>query len=169
MGIFGRLNRLFARGYAAIIPLNDLYPLDSNVMTEALYPTLKRQDQSLSCRPSKRSLTRALAKALLVPWLLPIPHRLCPVGFKCAQPLFPPRFLGYLETPGDSRTMKRNIGYSLIGAAASFTLELPSQLPSTTTTNSEQSTWSAPAYAPPRTSRRKRGPPQAMTQAAGPS
>lgn len=118
MGIYGWLNRLFARGYAAVLSLSDLYPLDSNMTTEALYPKLEHQLQSPDYRSGKFSLAKALAKALLVPWLLPIAPRLCLIGFRFAQPLFLQSLLGYLGTSDDSGIMKRNIGYGLIGAAA---------------------------------------------------
>lgn len=118
MGVYGWLNRLFARGYSNVLSLKDLYPLDLNMTTEVLYPKLERQLQSISYRYGKFSLTKALGRALLAPWLLPIAPRLCNIGFKFAQPLFLQSLLTYLQTPGDSDTMKRNVGHGLIGAAA---------------------------------------------------
>lgn len=118
MGIYGWLNQLFSRGYAAVLSLSDLYPLDSNMTTAALYPKLERQLQSPDYRSGNLALAKALTKALLVPWLLPIPPRICLIGFKFAQPLFLQSLLAYLGTPDDSGTMKKNIGYGLIGAAA---------------------------------------------------
>ncbi|MBE3046692.1 ATP-binding cassette domain-containing protein [Candidatus Bathyarchaeota archaeon] len=118
MGVYGWLNRLFMRGYSTVLSMKNLYPLDSNMTTEALYPKLERQLQSPGYRSGNFSLAKALGKALLAPWLLPIAPRVCAIGFKFAQPLFLESLLTYLQSPSDSETTKRNVGYGFIGAAA---------------------------------------------------
>ena len=117
LGVYGWLNQLFLRGYGAVLRLKDLYPLDSNMTVEVLHPKLQRQLQSPSYRSSKYSLAKALGKALIVPWLLPVAPRICLIGFKFAQPLFLQSLLAYLQASYDSDTMKKNVGYGLIGAA----------------------------------------------------
>lgn len=56
----------------------------------------------------------AVAKALRMPLLAPVPARLALIAFTFAQPLLVNRLLNYIKEPKTPETM--NIGYGLIAA-----------------------------------------------------
>ncbi|SPN96674.1 related to multidrug resistance protein [Cephalotrichum gorgonifer] len=118
LGVYTWLNRLFTQGYSTVLSLSDLYPLDTTMMTEAVYPEFEKRLQPPRYIPGGFSLARALFRSLLVPWLLPVLPRLCLIGFKYAQPFFLRSLLIYLQSTDIPDTMSRNIGYGFIGAAA---------------------------------------------------
>jgi len=118
LGVYAWLNRLFARGHSGVLALDDLYPLDSGLTTEALYPRLDNQLQSPKYRTRKYSLAVALAKALVIPWLLPIAPRIALIAFRFAQPFFMETLLKYLQAAQLPDGANSNIGYGLIGASA---------------------------------------------------
>lgn len=117
LSVYSWLNRLFLRGYRTVLSLEDLYPLDPSMGTDTLFPKFQRQIYSPSYRPARFALAKALARALAVPWLLPIAPRVALIAFKFMQPLFLERLLGYLQESQATDEPNHNIGYGLIGAA----------------------------------------------------
>lgn len=113
LGAFIWLNRLFLSGYAKVLKVNDLYPLDPAMCAETLDERLVRYWQNpTSSSRSKYGLARALMKALAVPILLPVVPRAAMAAFQFCQSFLINALLSYLEEPNPSK----NVGYGLIGA-----------------------------------------------------
>lgn len=114
LGAFVWLNRLFLRGYSKILTLDDLFPLDQNMRSEALQAKLTRYIEASPRRGQKHGLTKALTKALAVPLLLPIGPRIAMTAFQFCQPFLISTLLNYLQQPAEDTSP--NLGYGLIGA-----------------------------------------------------
>lgn len=113
LGAFIWLNRLFLSGYAKVLKVGDLYPLDPAMSTEALDKRLSRHWQNpTSASRSKYGLAQALMKALAAPILLPVIPRAAMAMFQFCQSFLINALLSYLEEPNPSKS----IGYGLIGA-----------------------------------------------------
>lgn len=113
LGAFIWLNRLFLSGYAKVLKVGDLYPLDPAMSTEALDKRLSRHWQNpTSASRSKYGLAQALMKALAAPILLPVIPRATMAVFQFCQSFLINALLSYLEEPNPSK----NVGYGLIGA-----------------------------------------------------
>lgn len=113
LGAFIWLNRLFLSGYAKVLKVGDLYPLDPAMSTEALEKRLSRHWQNpTSASRTKYGLAQALMKALAAPILLPVIPRAAMAVFQFCQSFLINALLSYLEEPSPSK----NVGYGLIGA-----------------------------------------------------
>lgn len=114
LGAFLWLNRLFLSGYAKVLTVGDLYPLDPAMGAETLDKRLARhwQNPTSASRSKKYGLARALAEALAVPILLPVVPRAAMSAFQFCQSFLINALLSYLEEPNPSK----NAGYGLIGA-----------------------------------------------------
>lgn len=114
LGSFVWLNRLFLSGYAKILQLSDLYPLDPAMCSEVLEQKLRRHSPPPGCanRSGKNWLARALLKTLAVPLLLPVVPRAAMATFQLCQPFMINALLSYLEEAEPSK----NSGYGLVGA-----------------------------------------------------
>lgn len=113
LGAFIWLNRLFLSGYAKVLKVGDLYPLDPAMSTEALEKRLSRHWQNpTSASRSKYGLAQALMKALVSAILLPVIPRAAMAVFQFCQSFLISALLSYLEEPSPSK----NVGYGLIGA-----------------------------------------------------
>jgi ABC-type multidrug transport system fused ATPase/permease subunit len=115
LGGFAWLNRVFLAGYRKILTLDDLFPLDQNMATEALHLKLMDGMTASIYKGKKFGLAKALAKTLAIPLLLPIGPRIALTAFKFCQPFLINTLLAYLQEPAEATT--RNVGYGLIGAA----------------------------------------------------
>lgn len=128
LGAFLWLNRLFLSGYAKVLTVGDLYPLDPAMCAETLEKRLARywQNPKSASQSKKYGLARALAEALAVPILLPVIPRAAMAAFQFCQSFLINALLSYLEEPNPPK----NAGYGLIvatfliylGIAISFAL-----------------------------------------------
>ncbi|KAF4629796.1 hypothetical protein G7Y89_g8347 [Cudoniella acicularis] len=114
LGAFVWLNRLFLIGYKKILTIDDLFPLDQSMATEALQLKLMDNLQSPRSKGRRLGLAKALAKTLAVSLLLPIGPRVALIGFKFCQPFLINTLLDYLQQSVD--VSSKNVGYGLIGA-----------------------------------------------------
>ncbi|KAI7780392.1 P-loop containing nucleoside triphosphate hydrolase protein [Diaporthe eres] len=114
LGAFIWLNRLFLSGYAKVLKVGELYPLDPAMCATNLDKRLARhwQNSTSPSRSKKYGLARALMKALAVPILLPVVPRATMAAFQFSQSPLINALLSYLEQPNPSK----NVGYGLIGA-----------------------------------------------------
>lgn len=114
LGAFIWLNRLFLSGYAKVLKVADLYPLDPAMCADNLERRLGRhwQNSTTSEPPKKYGLALALARTLAVPVVLPVIPRAAMAVFQFCQSFLINALLSYLEDPNTSR----NVGYGLIGA-----------------------------------------------------
>ncbi|KAF7548959.1 hypothetical protein G7Z17_g6711 [Cylindrodendrum hubeiense] len=116
LGVYYWLNKLFLRGYRGVLDVDDLYPLDAGVSSQALYDKLATKLRIHQYRKeSKLGLVKDLCRALIGPLLAPIAPRIALTGFKFCQPFFISSTLLYLQTPDSPDTEK--LGYGLIGAS----------------------------------------------------
>lgn len=118
-GLFGLsafvwLNRLFLTGYGKILTLDDLFPLDHNLASEALQAKLARNIGASPSPGRKHGLARVLLKTLAVPLLLPVGPRVAMTAFQFCQPFLINTLLEYLQQPAQDTSP--NLGYGLIGA-----------------------------------------------------
>ncbi|KAJ9142479.1 Multidrug resistance-associated protein 1 [Pleurostoma richardsiae] len=119
-GIYGLaafiwLNSLFLNGYKKLLTLDDLFPLDQNMTSEALQARLANIMEKSTSRGGKFGLAKALAKTLAVPILIPVAPRIAMIGFTFCQPFLIDSVLTYLQQPTSQRDP--NVGYGLIGAS----------------------------------------------------
>ncbi|KAM0566136.1 hypothetical protein ACHAP9_007633 [Verticillium nonalfalfae] len=106
------LNKLFRYGYSHVLAIDDLYPLDQDIDSDLLQRKLEAVIER--SRPGKKlGLARSLARALLIPYIMPIAPRIALIGFSFSQPLFIRALLEYLQEPN----APRSTSYGLIGAA----------------------------------------------------
>lgn len=114
LGAFIWLNRLFLSGYAKVLTVGDLYPLDPAMRAETLDKRLARhwQNPTSASHSKKYGLARALAEALAAPLLLPVIPRAAMAAFQFCQSFLINALLSYLEEPSPPK----NAGYGLIGA-----------------------------------------------------
>ncbi|KAJ5292013.1 hypothetical protein N7478_001264 [Penicillium angulare] len=109
LGSYFWLAPIFAQGYRKILDLSDLYPLDQKVAVETLQPSFARYSKNMRFNGDKNRLTKALARALLVPLLLPVVPRVALLGFTHCQPFLIESILNWLEEPNN--TLKSDKGY----------------------------------------------------------
>lgn len=119
IGIFGLsaytwLNSTFFGGYTKILSIEDLYPLDQRMTTEALQMRLMQHLGNSKSKHRNFALVKALAITLATSLLLPIPPRLALTGFKFCQPFLINTLLDFLQQPTGEAS--NNYGYGLIGA-----------------------------------------------------
>ncbi|KAJ5554453.1 hypothetical protein N7513_004412 [Penicillium frequentans] len=114
LGTFLWLTPLFMSGYKKVLNLSDLFPLDKSVSVEALKSSFAHNIDHTGFQGDKNGLTKALARTLAVPILLPVVPRIAMLGFTICQPFLIQTILDYLEEPSNSLTV--NKGYGLIGA-----------------------------------------------------
>ncbi|KAJ5903786.1 hypothetical protein N7504_006169, partial [Penicillium tannophilum] len=114
LGTFLWLTPLFMSGYKKVLNLSDLFPLDISVSVEALKTSFAHNINHTGFQGDKNGLTKALARTLAVPILLPVVPRIAMLGFTVCQPFLIQAILDYLEEPSNSLTV--NKGYGLIGA-----------------------------------------------------
>ncbi|KAH6692586.1 canalicular multispecific organic anion transporter 1, partial [Plectosphaerella plurivora] len=112
LSVFLWLNRLFIQGYRSVLAVENLYPLDLAMDSKALQEKLDDEFAKYSPR-TKFGLPRALARAFLLPLLLPAIPRLALIGLTFAQPFFIQALLRYL---GNSHASE-NLGYGLMAAS----------------------------------------------------
>jgi ABC-type multidrug transport system fused ATPase/permease subunit len=113
LGGFFWLNKLFLAGYRTVLTIETLLPLDSYIDAEALHAKFSQRISYVKLKSDKYAVSKALARTLKVPLLLPIAPRLAQLGFTLCQPLFIERLLRHLSEPEPDV----NVGYGLIGAS----------------------------------------------------
>ena len=109
------LNDLFPKGYQKITKSTDLYKTDKDLSSERLQQRAKicwwsRADQDFY------PLAMTAVTCSILPMLLVVLPRLCPIGFRLSQPLPINRVVALLDSP--SSTDGVNIGRTLTGATA---------------------------------------------------
>jgi ATP-binding cassette subfamily C (CFTR/MRP) protein 1 len=114
LGAFFWLNKLFLKGYRKLLTLDDLFPLDQTMVSEALGKKLEVYLEVNPTHEQKFGLTKGMAKVLAVPLLLPVVPRIALLAFSFCQPFLINSLLLYLESPESERSA--NWGYGLIGA-----------------------------------------------------
>ena len=114
LGAFFWLNRLFLTGFRKVLSLDDLYPLDQNMVSRVLQGKLADHLDATSFHGQKLGLLKATVKALAVPLLLPVGPRIALTAFQFCQPFLINTVLDYLQQPAVESS--RNVGYGLIGA-----------------------------------------------------
>ncbi|KAI1340793.1 ATPase-like protein [Xylariaceae sp. FL0016] len=115
LGAFIWLNTLFMTGYRNILKLDDLYPLDQSMATDALSRRLESSIRQLPSKGIGLGLLTALWNTLSASFLFPIGPRAALIGFKFSQPFLINTLLDYMDQPPGSSP--DNWGYGLIGAA----------------------------------------------------
>ncbi|KAM0274379.1 hypothetical protein ACHAQH_007916 [Verticillium albo-atrum] len=112
LSVYFWLNKLFRQGYSNVLAIDDLYPLDRDIDSDLLQRKLAAGTEH-SPPGRKLGLARSLARALCIPYLMPIAPRVALIGFSFSQPLFIRALLEYLQDPN----APRSTSYGLIGAA----------------------------------------------------
>ncbi|KAI1500381.1 ATPase-like protein [Biscogniauxia marginata] len=115
LGAFLWLNRLFLTGYKKILKIDDLYPLDYSMATEALSLKFEGYVKGALVKGQRFGLIKALGRTFADSLLLPIGPRASLTAFKFSQPFLIDTLLEYLQEPAE--TSSRKVGYGLIGAA----------------------------------------------------
>ncbi|KAI0839686.1 ABC multidrug transporter [Hypoxylon sp. FL0890] len=115
LGVYSWLNQLFLEGYHRVLQIQDLYPLDQNMAASRLSKRFARHINDTRLKDNKFNIIKVLARTLLVSIILPIPVRLCMIGFYFCQPLFISSLTSSLSQPESSSSA--NIGYGFIGAS----------------------------------------------------
>lgn len=113
LGVYFWLNKIFLEGYAKVLNMGDLYPLDTNLRGKALHDRFVTHIDYSKLQADKFGLLKALIRTLRIPLLLPVLPRLTLLGFTFCQPLFIQSLLDHLSTP----SRDPNAGYGLIGAS----------------------------------------------------
>lgn len=116
LGAFFWLNRLFLTGYKKVLTMDDLYPLDSAMISQKLHAEARQHLHPESLRGGSHSFAKALVKTLAVPLLLPMAPRIALLAFTFCQPFLIQSLLEYLQLPKEN--VSPNHGYGLIGATA---------------------------------------------------
>ena len=119
-GVFSRstfywLNNLFKAGFKSSISLQDLPPLDEELLTDTLHDRLQRS-WDLCDQGKKHALVLATFRSFLWALFGAVPPRIALMGFNYSQPfLFNRmiRFVGQASNPAHAA-----YGYGLIGATA---------------------------------------------------
>ncbi|KAJ5752402.1 hypothetical protein N7520_009319 [Penicillium odoratum] len=115
LGTFVWITPLFMLGYRKVLNLSDLFPLDKSVSVKSLEPSFTHIKLT-GFHGDKNGLTKAVARNLALPFLLPVAPRIALVGFTICQPFLIQAILSFLVEPNNSLTT--NKGYGLIGATA---------------------------------------------------
>lgn len=113
--VFSWLWTIFVRGYSKRLTLDDLFPLDQQMASDALRRRLQASMKASPSHGHRFGLAKALAKSLLGPLLLPVAPRIALSAFRFCQPFVINSLLSYLAIPASERPV--NSGYGLIGAA----------------------------------------------------
>jgi ABC-type multidrug transport system fused ATPase/permease subunit len=116
LGAYFWLNRLFLAGYRKVLRIDDLFPLDKAMASEKLHSGLAHHIDASRLRGQNHGLAKAVARALAVPFLLPVGPRIALGAFQFCQPFLIQTLLEYLQQPVDGSP--KNVGYGLIGATA---------------------------------------------------
>ncbi|KAL8804260.1 MAG: hypothetical protein Q9200_005900 [Gallowayella weberi] len=120
-GIFGQnffwwLNPLLRKGFCKVLSVDDLFPVDEDINSEAL----RRRLQSIWDKLANKQKPHALLRVTLIHYkwslLSAIIPRLFLTGFTFAQPFLVNRVLKFITESDDRNT--NNIGSGLIGAYA---------------------------------------------------
>ncbi|KAH6682350.1 canalicular multispecific organic anion transporter 1 [Plectosphaerella plurivora] len=112
LSVYFWLHGLFRQGYSNVLAIRDLYPLDRDMDSDLLQQKLTAVTEKTS--PGRRlGLTRSLARALCIPYIMPIAPRVALIGFSFSQPLFIRALLEYLQEPD----APKSTSYGLIGAS----------------------------------------------------
>lgn len=114
LGAFFWLNKLFVTGYRKLLTMDDLFPLDRAIASEALLAKLAGRLDVSRIRGQDYGLAKALARGLAVPLLLPVGPRIALTAFQFCQPFLIETLLNYLGHPEEESS--QNTGYGLIGA-----------------------------------------------------
>lgn len=114
LGAYVWLNRLFLAGYSKVLKMEDLYPLDSSMKSEALETRLASFIEKTEYSGQRFGLAKALGRTLAVSLLTPVGPRIALTGFTFCQPFLINSTLSYLSEP--SATRNPSTGYGLIGA-----------------------------------------------------
>ncbi|KAK4152002.1 canalicular multispecific organic anion transporter 1 [Chaetomidium leptoderma] len=114
LGAYFWLNRLLLTGYRKVLEIKDLFALDHSIASKALYSKLSHHIDVSRLRGRNHGLSRAVAKALAVPLLLPVGPRIALGAFQFCQPFLIQTLLEYLQQPADQSS--KNVAYGLIGA-----------------------------------------------------
>lgn len=115
LGVYFWLNRLFLEGYHKVLQVQDLYPLDQNMAASRLSERFAQRINDAKLKDNKVDLIKVLAQTLLLSIILPIPVRLCMIGFYFCQPLFISSLTSSLAQSESASSA--NIGYGFIGAS----------------------------------------------------
>ncbi|OTA90463.1 hypothetical protein M434DRAFT_77909 [Hypoxylon sp. CO27-5] len=115
LGVYFWLNQLFLEGYSKVLQVQDLYSLDQNMAANRLSKRFAQHINDAKLKNNRLDLIKVLARTLLLPIILPIPARLCMIGFYFCQPLFISSLTSSLAQPESSSSA--NIGYGFIGAS----------------------------------------------------
>ncbi|KAL3426779.1 hypothetical protein PVAG01_00288 [Phlyctema vagabunda] len=112
-GVFWWLNRLIREGFSKVLDMDDLYPMDEDMIAEKLGLEI-RQIWTASQEGRKYRLIFALMKQFRWQMINPIIPRLFLVCFTFCQPLLLNRYLKFLQNPAEDKST----GYGLLGAYA---------------------------------------------------
>jgi ATP-binding cassette subfamily C (CFTR/MRP) protein 1 len=115
LGAFIWLNSLFLRGYNKLLTMDDLYPLDQQMLAVRLEAALTKRVAVANWGGKKHALTKTLFRTLAAPYLLPVGPRIALMGFQLCQPFLIESLLSHLAQPGQENG--GNIGKGLIGAS----------------------------------------------------
>lgn len=113
---FASVHRLFFTGYRKELTLDDLFPLDKDMASEALQERLADQFSRSHPRGEKHGLAKMLARSLATPFLLPVAPRIALTAFQFCQPFLINSLLRYLQQPKDETS--QNFGWTFIGLTA---------------------------------------------------
>ncbi|KAL8995121.1 MAG: hypothetical protein Q9169_005084 [Polycauliona sp. 2 TL-2023] len=117
-GLFGKwlflwLNPLFRRGYGSSLSVEELLPLDKQLMADYLYEKV-RQPWANVTKPAPRSLLMLFFGRFKWRLLAAFPPRVALIGFKFCQPFLIERAISFNRQSIDQTST--NQGYGLIGA-----------------------------------------------------
>lgn len=116
LSVFFWMNKLLINGRRKVLSLEDLYPLDENMMAEGLLAKFQSQWEPSGSDGRHSRLVPVVAKTLRWHLLTPILPRLALIGFTFSQPFLVNRILKWLQTPVDIASA--NKGFGVIGATA---------------------------------------------------
>ncbi|KAJ5893247.1 hypothetical protein N7495_004938 [Penicillium taxi] len=114
LGSFLWLGPLFKLGFQKVLNVSDLFPIDSSISVERVQASFSQHSKGHNFQDERHGLTKALARTLFIPFLLPVAPRIVLIGFTLCQPFLIEAILRFLEET-DTR-LTTNKGYGLIGA-----------------------------------------------------
>ncbi|KAL8671339.1 MAG: hypothetical protein Q9168_004163, partial [Polycauliona sp. 1 TL-2023] len=117
-GLFGKwlflwLNPLFRRGYGSSLSVEELVPLDKQLMSNYLYERVHQPWADIT-KPTSRSLLMLFFSRFKWRLLAAFPPRIALIGFKFCQPFLVQRAISFNLQAVDKTST--NQGYGLIGA-----------------------------------------------------
>ncbi|KAE8396232.1 hypothetical protein BDV23DRAFT_143633 [Aspergillus alliaceus] len=110
-------------GIRRVLDLTDLFPLDKRVSVETLQKSFTKNTQSTSFHGDMNRLTKSIARALSVPFLLPIAPRIALVRFTLCQSFLIDTILKWIDESNTNLTA--NKGYGLISATILVYIGMP--------------------------------------------